>query len=53
MKPQLIAVTLGAVAGIFAGRELEVGALATFGLVVVGMFAGLFLLRLFTKRSTA
>jgi hypothetical protein len=51
VKAQLLVVTLGAVAGIFAGKELHVGALETFGLVIVGMFASLFLYRAFAKRS--
>ena len=52
MKPQLIVVTLGAVAGIYGGRYFELDVLGTFGLVVVGMFAALFLFRFFTKRSS-
>ncbi|MBI4427900.1 MAG: hypothetical protein HY562_02160 [Ignavibacteriales bacterium] len=52
MKPQLFVVTLGAVAGIFGARYFEVGVLGMFGLVIVGMFAALFLYRLFAKRSS-
>lgn len=52
MKPQMIVVTLGAVAGIYAGRYFELGVPGTFGLVIVGMFAALFLFRFFTKRAS-
>ncbi len=51
MRPKLYVVTIGAIAGIFAGRHFEVGTLWTFGLVIVGMFSGLFLYVLLTKRS--
>ncbi|MBI3006113.1 MAG: hypothetical protein HYY49_11965 [Ignavibacteriales bacterium] len=51
MKPQLVVITLGAVAGIFGGRYFEISALGTFGLVIVGMFSALFLYRFFTKRT--
>ena len=52
MRPQLLVITLGAVAGIYAGRYFELGVLATFGLVAVGMFGALLLFRLFSKRSS-
>lgn len=52
MKPQMIVVTLGAIGGIYAGRFFEAGVLGTFGMVIVGMFAALFLFRFFTKRSS-
>ncbi|MBF8248782.1 MAG: hypothetical protein HW374_1582 [Bacteroidetes bacterium] len=49
MKPQLLVVALGAAAAIVGARYLDLGTLETFGLVIVGMFASLFLYRRFSK----
>lgn len=49
MKPQMLVVAFAAAAAIVGSRYLDLGALETFGLVIVGMFASLFLYRRFSR----